>query len=157
MIMTPRFNPWPAGIIGAFVLFVGGTVGLIVLASSNRMELVSHDYYEQELRYQQRLDGLNRAQRLAPAAQASFDADHGKITLTLPSEHARQQARGEITLFRPSAAGLDRRFELQLGPDGTQSLDATSLQPGLWNVRVLWRVAGEDFCLDQTVVVKRAD
>jgi len=154
--MKKPFNPWPAGISAAFVVFTCGTIGLVVMASANRMELVAPDYYEQELRYQQRLDGMNRAQRLPAGAKVSFDAAQKAIKLVLPADHARQQARGQITLFRPSAAGLDRRLELQLSPDGTQSLDASALQPGLWKIRVLWQVAGEEFFLDETVVVKPA-
>jgi nitrogen fixation protein FixH len=152
--MKKPLNPWPVGIFAAFGLFVAGTVALVVTASSNRMDLVSPDYYEQELRYQKKLDGLNRTQQLPAGVKVSFDATRKSITLTLPAEHARQLARGEITFFRPSAAGLDRRVELQLSPDGTQSLDASALQPGLWKIRVQWQVAGEEFFLDETLVVK---
>ena len=152
--MKLPFNPWPAGIITVFALFVCGTIGLVVLASTNRVELVSPDYYEQELRYQQRLDGLNRTHRLAPEAKISFDAGRKAITVALPAQHARQQARGQVTLLRPSAAGLDRRIPLALEADGIQRLDASSLPQGRWNVRVEWRVGDEDFCLEERVDVK---
>lgn len=154
--MKLPFNPWPAGIVAAFIVFICGTIALIVLATSNRMELVAGDYYEQELRYQQRLDGMNRAQRLPAGAKVSFDAARQAITLALPADHARQQAKGEVTLFRPSAAGMDRRLDLNLNPDGSMSVDTSALPSGLWRIRVLWHVGGEEFFLEQKVEVKGA-
>ena len=39
---TPR-NLWPTGIIVTFVLFFAGTIGLVVMACSQRADLVSAD------------------------------------------------------------------------------------------------------------------
>lgn len=154
--MKLRLNPWPGGIVVAFILFIAGTLALIVMAVSNRMDLVAPDYYERELQYDQQRASLERAQRLPDGARVVFDPARQSITLALPADHARREARGEITLFRPSAAGLDRRLDLRLAADGTQVLDASALQPGLWKIRVSWQVAGEEFYLDEKVVVTGA-
>ena len=48
----------------------------------------------------------------------------------------------------------DRQFELQPGRDGVQNLDAAHLRPGLWEVRVSWTVGGQDYFIDQRVVIR---
>ena len=152
--MKRPFNPWPLGVIAAFVVFIAGTIGLVVLATSNRMDLVAQDYYEQELRYQKRLEGMTRAERLPSGTGVALDDAHGTLLVHLPAQHAEKQATGWISLVRPSQAGMDRRVPLQLQADGSQSVDLSGLRSGNWKVRVEWQVAGEEFTLERGVVLQ---
>lgn len=147
------FNPWPVGLVLAFILFISGTVALIVLSSRQRSDLVTPDYYEQEVRFQSRIDQLNRAQLFQAQIAVTFDAARQAIRIELPPAHARRSPHGSIHLYRPSAANLDRQVALQLDADGTQWVDAADLRPGLWKVRVQWRVDDEDFFVDETLIL----
>ena len=151
--MTPGRNYWPLGILLAFTLFILGTAGLIVLAVAQRSDLVSDNYYEQEIRYQARIDSLDRAQHLGSRAAITYSASQRCIVVTLPAEHAGRPVSGEVQLYRPSAAGLDRRFKLAPDQIGAQSIDAADLLEGLWKVRVAWRVEGQEYFLDQRIVI----
>ena len=146
-------NFWPLGIVLTFVLFLGGTAGLIVLACRQNSDLVSANYYEDEVRFQTEIDRLQRARNLKSPARIDYDAARQKIIFTLPAEQARTETRGSIQLYRPSAAGLDRRVALQPDAAGSQSLDAQALLPGLWEVRVVWTANGLDYRVDQKIVV----
>jgi nitrogen fixation protein FixH len=151
--MKPSRNLWPLGIILTFALFFAGTVGLIVMAFSQKVDLVSADYYEQELKFQGRIDRVERTRRAATQAAVAYDAARRCITVSLPAEQARHGVTGRIELYRPSAAGLDRAVELAPDAQGVQRLDAAGLAPGLWKVRVSWTVEKQDYFLDQKVVV----
>lgn len=152
MITKPRrFNPWPYAVIGVFVVFILATVGLIVLASSNRMELVASDYYEQELRYQRQMEKISRTRALGSKASIALDAGRKQIVIAVPAEHVSQLADGSIQLYRPSAAGLDRRVNLELTPEGRQLVDVSAMPHGLWKVRVQWKFGGDEFFLDESV------
>lgn len=155
MSSTPpkSFNPWPVGIVAFFVCFITVTVGLIVFLSSQGMDLVTPDYYEQEVRYQSQHERIDRTQTLTKQISVSHDASTQRILITLPASHAQQSCRGDIQLYRPSDAGLDRHIKLDMGAQGTQALDARGLQPGLWKVRVTWKSGGQEFFTDQSVVV----
>ena len=149
--MKTSRNLWPLGIIVTFVLFFIGTVGLVVMAFSQKVDLVSADYYEQELKFQGRIDRVERTRHAATQATVAYDAASRCITVSLPPEQARLEVWGSIELYRPSAAGMDRAHK----PDanGTQRLDASAMAPGLWRVRVTWTAAKENYYLDQKVVV----
>jgi hypothetical protein len=151
--MKPPRNLWPFGIVTAFVLFIVGTIALITISVSSSTDLVNADYYEQEIRYQGQLDRLSRAQGLPAKAKAAYDHARRAILISLPREHASAGARGEVHLYRPSAAGLDQNVELKLDASGTQILDAADLRPGLWKVKVAWTVAGHDYAIEETVIV----
>lgn len=153
--MKSTRNLWPFGIIAAFAIFIAGTAGLIVFASSQNHDLVSDNYYEQELRYQKRIESLDRTARLGANASVVYDSSRRRIVISLPADQAVEALSGQIHLYRPSAAGLDRQFKLAPDNRGIQHLNAASLQPGLWQVRVSWTVAKQDYYLDQRVVVER--
>ncbi|HEY9509115.1 MAG TPA: FixH family protein [Verrucomicrobiae bacterium] len=151
-IEHPR-NLWPWGIVLTFVIFISGTAGLIVLACQQNSDLVSANYYEDEVRFQTQIDRLQRARNLTSPAEIRYDAARREIIFTLPAEQVRTETHGNIQLYRPSAAGLDRSINLQPDAAGSQSLDAKALLPGLWEVRVLWTVNGLDYRVDQKIII----
>jgi nitrogen fixation protein FixH len=150
--LKPRRNPWPIAIIAYFVVFISAMITWIVYASSQRMDLVGSDYYEREVLYQREIDASARARR-AEGVKVAYDLAQQSITVSLPITHKTADATGTIRLYRPNNARLDREIGLVLGADGLQRLDASTLAPGLWKVRVAWRVNGEDYLFDQPLVV----
>jgi hypothetical protein len=151
--MTKPLNPWPWAIILTFVLFISGTVGLVVMASSQRVDLVSKNYYEQELKYQGQIDRAENSRRLSAPARIAYNAARRQIVLTLPPEHATRGVAGKIELYRPSEANLDRQVKLQPDAHGSQALDVGDLRPGLWKVRISWATQNQEFYTDQQVVI----
>jgi nitrogen fixation protein FixH len=151
--MKPR-NLWPHGIITAFVVFITGTIGLIVLACSNRVDLVNANYYEQEIRFQDHMDTVRRTQTIAGTASVAFDPASQKIAISVPRQGAGGIPAGAIHFYRPSAASLDWEIRLQT-EHATQSIDTSELKPGLWIVRVSWRTDNQDFFIEKKINIER--
>jgi hypothetical protein len=149
----PRRNLWPIGIISVFVVFITATVSLVVFACSQKVDLVSDDYYEQEIRFQNHLDRANRAQALVQAAAITCDASANRVQVTLPQPLSTTPLAGVIKFYRPSAAGLDRDFPLQLDAAGRQSLDVSAMAAGYWKIRVLWTADEKDYFAEQRVFI----
>ena len=151
--LTSSRNLWPFGIAAAFGVFVTGTAGLVVMSTYNNVELVSPDYYDQEIHFQDQIDRRENTSALGGQIELGYDEGQRFLTLALPAAHAGARITGEIQLYRPSAADLDRRVGLQLDAQGRQSLDARALSDGLWHVRVTWRVGEKSFAFDKKVVI----
>jgi hypothetical protein len=149
---TPTRNLWPASIIGFFIVAVIFLGSFVVWAMRQREDLVSADYYEREVRYQQQLDSMNRSHGLAAQVVVTFDPAQQAIIITLPAGQT-QGATGRVHLYRPSDARLDRELPLALNAQGVQRLDAKELSGGLWKVRVKWNANGQEYFLDQPVIV----
>lgn len=145
-------SPWPIAITTFFVIAIIFIVSFIAFAMRQREDLVSADYYEREVRYQSQLDTLNRSQHLAANTVVTFEAAQQNIVIALPAEQIKN-ATGTIHLYRPSDARLDRDLPLALNAAGTQRLDARQLADGLWKVRVKWTANGQEYFLDQPVIV----
>ena len=146
--MKPPRNLWPLGIILTLVIFISGTVGLVVMACMHNTELVNANYYDQEIKYQGRIDSEARAQQAG--ANVSYDGVARHIVISLPGAKG---VTGQIQLYRPSAAGLDKEYKLEPAADGIQTLDAAGLKPGLWKIRVSWNSDGRDYFVDQKIII----
>ena len=144
---------WPLGITLACVFYVSGVGVCSYLACTHRSELVNENYYDQEIKYQSRIDSLGRTEQLVTQAAAVYDDAAKSILISLPREHVGKNITGEIQLYRPSAAGEDRKFKLETDATGVQKIPAEALAQGFWKVRVTWTVAGADYFLDQKIAV----
>ncbi len=146
---------WPTAITGFFVVAIIFIISFIIFAVRQRNDLVSADYYEREVRFQSQLDSMNRSQSLATQSVVTFEPEQQAIVITLPAGQM-QGATGSIHLYRPSDARLDHKLPLALDAAGKQSLDAKGLRDGLWKVRVTWSAGGQEYYLDQPVIVAAA-
>jgi len=149
----PAWNPWPVSIISFFTIAVIGCGSFVAFCTRHPADLVAADYYEQEVRYQDQLDRIQHTAAAAQTASIAYNPATGKITVALPPGASPTNALGAIQLYRPSAAGLDRRLDLNPDSHGVQTIDATTVQPGLWRVRVSWTIGQEEYYLDQKVVI----
>ncbi|HET7872866.1 MAG TPA: FixH family protein [Terriglobales bacterium] len=152
----PKWNPWPVSIIAFFTIAMTGCVTFIIFCNRHPADLVAADYYEQEVRYQGQIDRLQAARQEAASSAVSYDAQRRLILVSVPSGISGATLSGTIQLYRPSAMNQDRSIPFQPDAKGAQNIDASSLTPGLWKVRVSWKVAEQEYLLDQPVVITSA-
>ncbi|MBK9139292.1 MAG: FixH family protein [Verrucomicrobia bacterium] len=150
---TKSFNPWPWAIVAAFLLFGAGTATLIIISTWQPAELVSNDYYEEELRYQEQMDRHARTRTEAPSASLRYDASQDCVLLSLPAEHVARQPVGRIQFYRPAAARDDHTVKLIPNAEGRQTIPTASLARGRWQVRVVWTVEGREYGLEEKLVL----
>jgi hypothetical protein len=149
-----KINPWPYTIIATFILFGIGTASLVTLACSQKVDLVSANYYEQEILYQKQIDRMQRSDSPAVRPAITYDRTGGRIIISMPTTDHSGSISGYIQLYRPSAAGLDRDQPLALDSHGTQTLDARKLRSGLWKVRLSWTAQEREYFTEQSLVIQ---
>jgi nitrogen fixation protein FixH len=149
----PRIEPWPIGIAGFFVVLIAALATWAVVAQRNREELVSADYYEQEVAYQQQINRLRRSADSGVVIGFVPVGQGGVIRITWPLASRPGEAQGRVRLYRPSEAALDREVPVLVRADGVQSIDAGALKPGLWKVRVHWGPEDSGYYAEGSVVV----
>jgi len=149
--MEPGKNYWPLGIILAFVLFFAGMATVVVIATTHREDLVSREYYELELKFQDQIDALARAQKAG--AYLRFDAAAGRVLLALPPAQLSRKFAGKVTFYRADAPGLDREYILAPNPEGAQQFSVSRFSSGPWQVRASWTADGQAYFLEEKFVV----
>lgn len=138
-----KLNPWPVSITLFIAAVIGAVVAFGVYASRNKTDLVAPDYYDQEIRYQQHIDGTRRALRLDSGPVIKVEGR--KLNIAVPNYAS---ATGMVMFYRPSDSALDQTFPLALGGDGQQTMDISALASGPWRFRVTWVVSNESFIVE---------
>ena len=153
---STRFNVWPISIIAFFTVAILGCGTFITFCSRHPADLISPNYYEEEVRYQGQIDRIQHTRERAPLASVAYDSASKRIRVSLPANRTAAKPAGEIQLYRPSAMNLDRSVKLELDPMGVQAIDAASLLPGLWKVRVSWTADNRQFFIEERIIIPAA-
>ena len=141
-------NPWPVAITLFIAALIGGVVAFAVFSVKHRVDLVAPDYYDQEIRYQQQLDGSRRALRLEGGPVLSVTGQ--TLSIAVPNH---LNATGTVTFYRPSDARLDQVFPLRLDDQGRQAVDLHGLAEGRWRIRVNWVVSNQTFLVEKQTIL----
>src|SRR5690242_12678740 len=114
----PKRSLWPYAIIAAFVLFAGYIGYMVQQAMRTNVDLVSTDYYQQELRHQQRMEAEARTAALPAPVQIKHEAAAHLLTVQMPAALVAKSVQGQVRFFRPSAKELDFALPLALDANG---------------------------------------
>lgn len=135
---------WGTGIVIAMLMFMTFILTFVYksLTQEYTHELVSEDYYKDELQYQNDIDKLNNANKLDSKITLR-NSDKG-ITIQFPKNMDYQQIKGEILFQRLSNIKLDFNKKIALKSDKVLIPDSL-LVSGKWIVKVDWKYKGETY------------
>ena len=148
--MRITFN-WGTGIAAVYIVFALATTGFVTFAMSQRVDLVSSDYYAQSLRQDQRIAAEQNARSLEPPPSVVLTGS-GQAMLSLPLDQAGRAA-GTITWYRPADPRADRTTALAIDRAGRQQLPLSGLVAGQWIVQVRWTARGRDYYYERLVLL----
>lgn len=151
--ISSRFSPWPYAVVGFLSAFFLYLIGFVIFSSFHSMDLVTENYYEQEVEFQEQIDRIQRSREIRSSVELSHDPERKTLSLTLPQDVSGQKPEGTVRFYRPSDALLDFEVALNLGPTGTQIVDAERLKPGFWRIKVTWEADGEEYYFEDIVVL----
>lgn len=123
-----------------FVLLIAG---MVTLSVRQKVDLEADDYYEQELKFQSRIDEIKRTEALnVPLA---WEVRPGAIQLKFPPQFEGQQISGSIYFLRPSDATLDKTIPVRATTSTVQSIPTLQLKSGIYKMQLSWRVNNTDY------------
>ena len=141
---------WGKGLALALIAFAGMMAWFVVMASRNPSPLVTEEYYEKELVFQQRIDHTARANALSTSVHIQLTTD-GAV-LEFPAELNGKAITGELTLLRPNDPRADRVVQVA-ATNGTFEEHDLDLWPGRYNAALEWTVEGEQYYTEVKLVV----
>jgi hypothetical protein len=115
------------------------------------VNLVSKEYYREEIAYQEVIDSRKNTGMLSTALQLTEDKE--TIGLTLPAEMKHKKTAGKILLYYPANAKYDRQFSLQTDTAAFQSLSKETLIPGNYIVKISWQSDGTHYYSEQPFTI----
>lgn len=142
---------WGKRIAMLYIGFVALIVIMITMSMRQKVELVSADYYDKELVFQDKIDEMNNANALPERVSHSITDDSFQIVF--PSQFKTSVVEGEILFFRPSDASKDFKSKIQLDGDAKQFIDRKNLSKGMYKMQISWSVNGIPYFVEETIVI----
>lgn len=141
---------WGNRLLIAFIAF-GTMIGILVYKSvTMQYDLVSEDYYQQELKYQDKIDGVQNANMVS---DVNILQDNNALTITLPSELKGTAITGEAWFYCVTDAHKDRRFMLQVNQNGEYIINKQQLVKGNMQLKLTWQADNKNYYTEKQISI----
>jgi len=140
---------WGHKIIFSFVAFMIFLGILVYRSFQSKVNLVSQDYYKQEIVYQDQINKIENELALEKSVSIVHNSRLNELLIIFPRELEVKTSR--LTLYRPSDASMDRSWNLQLDQENADKISTESLSGGLWQVQVEWSDQSNSYYKEQNI------
>jgi len=136
-------------ITSGFVILI---LFMVFKSMQQDFHLVAVDYYDKEIKYQDEINKIKNANALAEGLEIDYLANRKVIELRFPPEHLK--VNGDVYLFRPSDAALDKKYKINQDGEGYQYVSVKSLDKGLWQVKVSWSHRKKEYQQEKNIIIQ---
>ena len=129
-----------------YIAFVAGMGFLVFKASSQKFDLVTKDYYDQELKYQQVIDQAANTSRLS--APIAIEKNPSDLKISFPREMKNKRKLVDFYLYYAADAKKDFRRSFELNENEiTQALPVG--MKGMYELKLTWEADGVKYYFEQ--------
>ena len=115
-------------------------------------ELVSNNYYEDELQYQEVIDGKNNAQQLTEIPK--YRESEKGINITFVETELPTDKKVRFELYRTDDANLDIKKELTLDSENSFLIPIKVISKGPYTLKLKWSKVDKPYQVDYDVLWK---
>jgi hypothetical protein len=133
----------------SFVIFM---IVLVSMSMRQDFDLVTDDYYRQEIAYQKRINQISNSKQLSVPLRIMVLNDSLILRVLFPENLS--DIKGTIHLYCPHNAKNDQIIPIQPNDEYIQDVDIALLPKGLWRVKIEWSASGNEFYNEEVVVLQ---
>lgn len=137
---------WAYKILIVYLLFVGGIMFLVFKANGEHYDLVTDNYYEAEVKYQDVIDQKQRVAELSAPPDIVYEGR--QLNIQFPSDFTGKIVQGELYLYRPSDATKDFRQSFTVS-DNQYTLQLPPTVSGLYDIKLSWQAGGQTYYMEK--------
>ncbi len=141
---------WGHRITFVYILFVCGILFLVFQSSRQRVDLVSDEYYEEEIGYQQRIDESKRAEALSEKPKLLLAEN--SLSVRLPAEFEGRDVDVKAHLYCPADSRNDIRLETSTDRREIR-IDWKGERRGLHILKLKWSSGGVSYYSEEDVFI----
>lgn len=143
---------WGIKIILSFVIFAAGVILMVAISFRNNTDLVTGSYYEEEIKYQDKIDLIKKSQFLNE--KISTESNDREIIITVSDKDLAGRLTGEIDFYRADDAGKDFNVMLNLDLNAVQKISTENLKKGLWKMKFNLNSMSEKYFLEKNIFIE---
>lgn len=142
---------WGTRIAILYIGFVALIAILVYRSMHENFDLVSEDYYGEEIKYQQVIDaGKNQAALSAPV---TLQQEGKQIKIVFPNEFSGVSMKGSVQFYSAVNAAWDKTFDLNIH-DKETVVDISNMQPANYTVKLKWTNADKPYYQETTIKIQ---
>ena len=142
---------WGNKLLLTFIGFAILMSTLVYNCTRHNFDLVSKDYYADEIRYQDKIDGMNNASKIGPLELSQNTAN---ILIKLPSEMIGRHITGEAWFYCATNAKLDKKIMLSTNSEGRQFIDKSNLAKTNYLVKINWKAGDKLYYSEHKMTIE---
>jgi len=127
---------WGNRLLFVFVVFAGLISYMVYRCVLTPVNLVTSEYYKDELSYQDVIDATKNANALSTTASIMQVASN--VAIQLPEEMKQHTVKGSILFYCPSNIANDRHIDLSVDAQAKQLIDIRKFTKGNYMVKIEW-------------------
>ncbi|MCF0058018.1 FixH family protein [Dyadobacter sp. CY356] len=145
---------WGTGIALLYAGFVVMILLLVGMSASQKIDLVTDQYYEEELRFQEKINKVNLAKGLRHPL--TWKVEPQGIVIIYPKEFLADSLTGTVRLYCPSDNTKDRSFPVKM-QNNEQLIAASELQAGRYYLQIDWKNGKQSYWNEGVVVITKSE
>ena len=122
-----KFFHWGNALLLVFIVFAAGMSILVYKSYKTPVNLVTKDYYEEELKYQ---DKINEENNAAKISSINVEQTLQNIIISFPKELINQKIEGNIHFYCTADGKKDLNFKIAVDTAGKQTISNKQIFPG---------------------------
>jgi hypothetical protein len=141
---------WGYKILIVYGIFVAGIMFMVFRSSSQKMDLVTTDYYAKELKYQDDINATENANALSESVR--YEIKDNQVVLHFPKDFSGKKITGNAVLYCPSDENKDIKqdFSLQNIP---LIMQLTTHSKGQFELHISWQADGVSYYFEQKIFI----
>ncbi len=143
---------WGVSLTIFIVFFLLSTLGVVYYTTTVDVQLVTDNYYEQELVFQKRIDRMKRTEKLAE--KLKILSSNQVIEFNFPKIFDYRNISGEIYLYNPADEKMDEKYKIHLVNGYQLLLPTDNMKKGYWKAEVNWNVGDTLFYTEKRLMVR---
>lgn len=124
---------------------------MVFVSMGKNVDLVSENYYEKEIKYQNQIDILRKSAEINNKIETVLNGN--EILINYNDSELKGRISGEIVFYRPSDAKKDFKVEINPGVNGIQSVASDNLDKGQWKIRFDIMQNNEKYFAEKTIFI----
>ncbi len=146
-----KFN-WGHGITIFLVIFLLLNVAVVLYTFSQDVELVTDNYYEKELKYEDQIVRERRGMNLPDSLK--IDLDNSNLKINYPASLLKNSIHGNIHLYRPDQKKFDYNIKIDYDSTGQQIVNMAGKAPGKWKISITLNDGSFDYLFKKDIYLR---
>lgn len=126
MSVAKKYFHWGNVLILVFIIFASGIGFMAYKSFQTPVNLVTKDYYEEELRYQ---DKINQENNAAGISNIDLSQDQHNVIVSFPKEIIGKKIEGNIYFYCAANGKRDLTFKIAVDSTGKQNISLKEIFP----------------------------